>query len=207
MKVAQAAGLFTHSGRDAGVGGGREAASRREAARAEKAVVVVVGWSRRTTGSRPSLARVHQTLRPGAHLSLSKADIGMDHTSGAPSRAGRPVDVAGSSGFHPTQAGAVGRCGSTSALGETLRHRPPDTDSGPPRRFGAFGATWHAGEAAETLRKIARTAKRPPLGPGETLPGRQEDRLNPHEHSERGSFARDIKPLAKLSCLKRKPIS
>ena len=33
---------------------------------------------------------------------------------------------------------------------------------------------------------------------------RGQMRLNPHEGSERGSFAKDIKPIAKLSCLKRK---
>ena len=43
-----------------------------------------------------------------------------------------------------------GRCGPKATLGAPLRHRPPDTDPGPPRRFGAFGATPHAREAAET---------------------------------------------------------
>jgi hypothetical protein len=164
MKVAQAAGLFTHSGRDAGVGGGREAASRREAARAEKAVVVVVGWSRRTTGSRPSLARVHQTLRPGAHLSLSKADIGMDHTSGAPSRAGRPVDVAGDSGFHPTQAGAGERWGSAAALGEAL----PETGRLTPVRVHRV--------VSALLAQLGTPAK-PPKPCGRS-PGRPKGRLS-----------------------------
>src|SRR5215211_2327046 len=159
----------------------------------------------RRTRSRSALAGVHQALRPGAYLPLPQTDLGMDHPASAPSRAGRPVDVAGGGRFHPTQVGAGGRCGPKAALGETLRQRPSDTGASPPGRFGAFGATRHASEAAETLRKIARKAKRPPLWPSQTLPGRQEDCLNPHEHSERGgSFARDIKPIAKLSCLKRK---
>jgi hypothetical protein len=48
-------------------------------------------------------------------------------------------------------------------VGEALRHRSPNTDPGPPRRFGAFARARHAYEAAETLRKIAWKAQRPPL--------------------------------------------
>src|SRR5215216_4754000 len=128
----------------------------------------------------------------------------MDHTSGAPSRAGRPVDVAGGGRFHPTQAGTGGRCGPKAALGETLRHRPSDTGPGPPRGFAAFSGTRHTRQAAKTLRSLTGTAQRAPLGPSQALPGRQEDRLNPHEDSERGSFARDISPSQNSSCLKRK---
>ncbi len=78
------------------------------------------------------------------------------------------------------QAGAGVRCGPKAAVGEALRHRSPNTDPGPPRRFGAFARARHACEAAETLRKIARKAQRPPLfWPSQTLPGLQEGRLSP----------------------------
>jgi hypothetical protein len=104
----------------------------------------------------------------------------MDHTSGATSRAGRPVDVAGGGRFHPTQVGAHVRCGPEATLGAPLRQRPPYTGSGPPRSFGAFGAPRHTRQAAKTLRALTRTAQGAPLGPSQTLPGPQEDRLNPH---------------------------
>jgi hypothetical protein len=87
-------------------------------------------------------------------------------------------------------------------VGEALRHRPLDTDPGPPRRFGAFDGTRHAREAAETLWTFARKIQRSPLGPGETLPGCQEGLLNPHEDGKRGSFAMDIKLVAKLLVVK-----
>jgi hypothetical protein len=74
--------------------------------------------------------------------------------SGASPRAGRPVDVSGLGRFQPARAGAGVRCGSAAALGASLRHRTPDTDQGPPHRFGAFGGTEDAREAAETLREV-----------------------------------------------------
>jgi DDE superfamily endonuclease len=74
------------------------AAARREAARAAGSVAVVAGSER--TGSGPSVARLRAALRPGAYLPLPQADFGMDHPSGAPPRAGRPVDVAGASSLH-----------------------------------------------------------------------------------------------------------
>jgi hypothetical protein len=106
--------------------------------------------------------------------------------------------------FHPTQAGAVGRCGPEAALGETLRQRPSDTGAGPPHGFSAFSRSRHTRQATKTLRTLTGTAQRAPLWPSQALPGRQEGCLNTHEDSERGSFARDTKPIAKLSCLKRK---
>ncbi len=67
----------------------------------------------------------------------------------------------------------------TTAVGAPLRPGPPDTGSGPPRRFDAFGADGHARQAAETLRTLARKAQGEALGPGEALSGCQEGRLNP----------------------------
>jgi hypothetical protein len=75
--------------------------------------------------------------------------------------------------------GACACGGPKAAVGEALRYRPPDTDPGPPRRFSAFGGTRHAREAAETLREVARKAKRSPFWPGQALPGAQEERLSP----------------------------
>ena len=87
-------------------------------------------------------------------------------------------------------------------MGETLPSETSDTDKGPPCRFDAFGGARDARQAAETLWTLSRQAQRPPLGSGEALPGLQEGRLNPHEDSEKGSFALDIKPIAKLLVLK-----
>jgi hypothetical protein len=151
------------------------------------------------------VARLRQAFRPGAYFPLPQTGFGtgfgMDHVSGASPRAGRPVDVAGGGRFHPAQAGAGVRCGSAAALGAPLHHRPTDTDSGPPRRFSAFGGTRHARQATETLREIARKAQRPLLGPSQTLPGPQKGRLSPRRQQTR-SFAMDIKLIAKLLVVK-----
>ena len=63
--------------------------------------------------------------------------------------------------------------GPEAAVGATLRRRSTDTGAGPSGGFVAFGADGHASEGAETLRKIARKAQRPPLWASETLPGDQ----------------------------------
>ena len=89
-------------------------------------------------------------------------------------------------------------------MGEAQRSGTPDTDKGSSRRFGAFAGAWDARQAAETLRTLSGAARRPPLGPGEALPGRQEGRLNPHEDGERSSFVMSFMSIAKPSCLKRK---
>src|SRR5215208_6307130 len=128
----------------------------------------------------------------------------MDHASGKAPRAGRPVDVGGCGCFHPAQTGTSARGGSEAALGTPLRHCSPDTGAGPSGSFGAFGRARHARQAAETLWALSGAAQRAPLGRGQALPGRQEGRLNPHEDSRRGSFARRFISSPKLSCLKRK---
>src|SRR5215207_4770724 len=128
----------------------------------------------------------------------------MEYASAKAPRASRPVDVAGLSSIHPAQAGAGARSGSEVALGTSLRRRSPDTGACPSRSFGAFGARGHARQAAETLWTLSRAAQRTALGPGEALPGSQEDGLNPHEDRERGSFARGFISIPKLLCLKRK---
>jgi hypothetical protein len=72
---------------------------------------------------------------------------------------------------------AAVRCGSAVALGTPLHSRLPDSGPSPSERFGTFAGTRHTCEAAKTLWSLPRTAQRPPLGPGEALPGHQEDCL------------------------------
>jgi hypothetical protein len=114
-----------------------------------------------------------------------------------PPEAGRPMDVAGFGSFHPAQAGTGVRCGPKATVGAPLRHSLPDTATGPPRRFGAFGRVRHARQATETLRQIARKAKRQPLWPSQTLPGPQEGRLSPRRQQAR-SFVMSFISIAKL---------
>jgi hypothetical protein len=52
-------------------------------------------------------------------------------------------------------------------------------------------ALGHADEATETLRQIARQTQRPPLWPGETLPGAQKGCLSPRRWRTRGFCDRD----------------
>jgi hypothetical protein len=106
------------------------------------------------------------------------------------------MDVAGLGGFHPTEAGKGVRCGLEATVGAPLRHGSPDTGTGPPRCFGAFGAPGDASEGAETLRQIARKAQRPALWPSRTLPGPKEGSLSARRRQAKG-FAMDIKLIAK----------
>jgi hypothetical protein len=101
----------------------------------------------------------------------------MDHPSGAPPRAGRPLELADLGGLYATAPGSSVRGRPEVALGEALRPWPVDPVSSPPRRFGAFAAVGYAREAAKPLRALAGTTQRPPFGSSEALPGTQEDRL------------------------------
>ena len=181
-----AAGSLAHSGRDGHLGGGRTAAERREAARAACPVTVVTRAGRDGAEFGSNLALLRQALRPGAHLPLLQAEHGMDHAEGAPPRAGRSMDVAGFGSFHPAEAGAGVRCGPKATVGAPLRRRSPDTGTGPPGSFVAFGAPGHARQAAETLRQITRQAQRQSLGPGDTLPDDKEGSLKTQEDGQRG---------------------
>ncbi len=162
------------------------AASRREAARAMGFVAVVARPRGNRAGVGADLALVRQEVRPGAHLPLPQADLGMDHPSVSPPRAGRPVDVAGGGRLHAVAPGPPMRGGSAVAMGEALRSGTADARAGPSCRFGAFGASGGAREAAETLREVAWEAQRKALGPGEALPGHQEERLSPRRRRARG---------------------
>jgi hypothetical protein len=81
-------------------------------------------------------------------------------------------------------------CGPASAVGAPLRCGSPDANTGPSRRFDAFGGEGHARKAAETLRKITWQ--------GETLPGGKEGSLRTHEDGQRGSFGMSFMSIAKL---------
>jgi hypothetical protein len=109
----------------------------------------------------------------------------MEHTSGKAPRTSRPVDVAGFGGFHPAEAGADARSEPEAALGTSLRRRSPDTSAASSRSFDTCGRALHTRQAAETLWTLSGAAQRTALGPGEVLPGSQEDGLNPHEDRER----------------------
>jgi hypothetical protein len=87
-------------------------------------------------------------------------------------------------------------------VGAPLRCGSPDAGSGPSRCFDAFGETGHARKAVKTLRKITWEAKRPPLWQGDTLPGGKEGSLRTQEDGQRGSFAMEIKLIAKLLAVK-----
>jgi hypothetical protein len=149
--------------------------------------VAVVGWPRgERAGSELALACLREALRPGTHLPLPQADVRMDQPPVSSPRAGRSVDVAGGGGLHAAAPGESERGGHEAAVGEALRSGPADPDAGTPGGFDTFGSVGDAREAAETLREVARKAQRKTLGPGEALPGHQEECLSPRRRPERG---------------------
>ncbi len=64
-------------------------------------------------------------------------------------------------------------------MGEALRSGKADADAGTSGGFSTFGPIGDAREATETLWEVSRKAQRKTLGPGEALPGHQEERLSP----------------------------
>jgi hypothetical protein len=111
------------------------------------------------TEPRPPLADVRSALRPGAHLPLPQADARVDHPSGAPSGAGRPLDVAGARRVCAAVPGAPVRGGSAASLEAPLHSCLPSTVPDSSRCFGAFIGAGHAREAA-------KPCGRSPGGPG-----------------------------------------
>src|SRR4029434_7232235 len=170
-------GTPAHRGRHAYPGRGRASAPGREKAEAEGFVAVVARAGGDNAGSRSNLARLRKTLRPGAHLALTQAEHGMDDVAGSPSRTGRPVELAGRGRLHAAKVGARLCCGPEAAVGTPLRSGSTDACTGPPGSFVTFGGDGHASEGAETLRKIAREAKRQSLWPGRTLTRHPHRRL------------------------------
>src|SRR5215210_9068521 len=110
--------------------------------------------------------------------------------------------MAGRGCLHAVAPGKSVRSRPKVALGEALRPWPVDPVSGPPRRFGAFACAGNSRETAKTLWALAGATQRPPLGPGETLPGHQEGRLKASESRGHGGFAMDLKHTTKLLVVK-----
>src|SRR5215211_3670836 len=77
-------GTPAHRGGHAHPGRGRASTPRREAARAEGFVAVVVRPGGDGAGSGSPLALIRQALRSGTHLPLPQAEHGMDHAEGSP---------------------------------------------------------------------------------------------------------------------------
>src|SRR5215210_4701024 len=102
----------------------------------------------------------------------------MDRAEGKAPRAGGQVDLAGALSLRPTEAGPLVRGGPPSAVGAPAARPAADAVSDASGFRDTAGSGGHPGEGAETLREIAGTAQRAPLGPGEALPGAQERRLN-----------------------------
>src|SRR6266705_1563675 len=92
-----------HRAGHAGAGGSRAVAA--PDAHPEAAMAVVA----RTRPTRPGcdLAGVRASVRSGTHLPLLQADAQLDYATGADSRAGRSLDLAGHAGLHPASSGAA----------------------------------------------------------------------------------------------------
>ena len=168
--------------------------------RAQEAVALVLRRGR--TGSRSVVAGLRQEVRPGAHDPLPQADARVDHAEGQAPRTGGPLDLARHRRLRPTEAGPLVRGGPPTAVGAPAARATVDAMADAAGFRDAPGGGGHAGKGAETLREVAGTAQRAPLGPGEALPGTQESRLN-RERMPEEDFAADIKTVAKFPTVKR----
>ena len=92
--------------------------------RAAQAAVAVVGGAGRARPGR-AVARLRPPLRSGAHPALRQADAAVDGAPRAPSRAGRPLDLAGGRRLHPAAAGQArwSPTGGCPGSGPARRHR------------------------------------------------------------------------------------
>jgi hypothetical protein len=70
-------------------------------------------------------------------------------------------------------------------VGEALRSGKADADACTSGGFDTFGSVGDARETTETLREVSWKSQRKMLGPGEALPGYQEERLSPRRSPER----------------------
>ncbi len=171
-----------HGGRDSGIGGGGRAAAPRGERRREPRVL----WVWWHGGGEPDLGLLWRSYV--RRFDLEHTFRFLKQTLGWTTPRVRHPEQADrwswgwwwpptrSSGW-PARPPARG--GSAAAVGGPLRRGAPDTDPGPSRRLGAFGSPGHARRPAETLREIARTAQRAPLGPGQASSGPQKERLSP----------------------------
>jgi hypothetical protein len=112
----------------------------------------------------------------------------------APSRAGRPLDLAGLKRPHPAAPGPPRRLRPAPAMGAAPTTAAAVTGAGPPRVSPAAGPTGLASERAETRRMPARPAKRSLLGSRQPLPGDQEARQEAQEQAAQDRKGRLIGP-------------
>jgi hypothetical protein len=109
-----------------------------------------------------------------AHGSVRQADPGLDHPTAAPSRPGRPLDLAGAGRLHPAAPGPPGRRRPTPAVGAAPPARSAVALPGPQ---GVSAPAVHGGVAsrcAETLRALPWPPQRPPIRPRPAPPRGQE---------------------------------
>ena len=110
--------------------------------------VAVVGrpWQLR---SRSSLAGVCPPVRPETHHPILQADTWVDNAQATPSRAGRPLDLAGAGRLRPAAPGPRCRGRSTAAVGTAPTPAATVALSGAPRVSAAVVCTRLAGCCAE----------------------------------------------------------
>src|SRR5215210_1791661 len=127
------------------------------------------------SGDGIALARLRQAIRPGTHLPLPQANVRMEQPPVSSPRAGRSVELAGGGSLHTVALGESQRFGHEAAMGEALRSGKAYPCAGTAGGFDTFGSSGNTREATETLREVAWKAQRKTLGPGEALPGHQEE--------------------------------
>src|SRR5215212_285576 len=116
----------------------------------------------------------------------------MDDAAGPTPGASRSLDVAGGGRLYPVAAGtSVGRRPSP-ALGTTARSRQTDASSGPSRPCGAAADGGNARQRTKTLRALAGSTPREPVGSCSSLPGPEKGRVRRRfspNHSHYAGFA------------------
>jgi hypothetical protein len=88
---------------------------------------------RQDPSAQGAVARLRAPVRPGAHHPLRQADPWLDHAQGAPSRAGRPLDLAGAGRLHPAASGPHDHLRPAAAMGTTPRTEPAQPLPSAPR--------------------------------------------------------------------------
>ena len=132
-----------------------------------------------SAGPGPAVASLRPPLRPGAHAALLQAEPGLDDAARPPSRASRPLDLAGRGRLHPVAAGAAVGRRSPPALGAAPGSGQADTSSRPACPFRAAADGGHAGPRAKTVRALAGPTHREPVGARHPLPGPEKGRVRP----------------------------
>ena len=117
-------------------------------------------------------------VRPRTHDTLHETNPGLDDAEGAPSRAGRPMDLAGIGRLRPAEAGACHRRRREATLGASATASAVDPDPRPAGFRDSLGGRGHPGEAPETLREVSGAPEGQPLWAGQASPGAQNGRLS-----------------------------